>query len=411
MQRPVADFSSIRSAFSNRNYAVYAAGNAVSLTGHWVQRLAVGWLAWELTGSGFWLGAVAFADLAPVFFVGPPAGVMADRLDRRRIAIICQALAMLQALLLFAMTVTGAATIELLFGLTLVAGVVVAVNQPARLSLVPSLVRPRDLAAAVAISSVIFNLARFVGPAIAGVIITTLGVAPAFAFNAVTYLVFIVALASLRTARRTGGPRSADGMTAEIVEGVRYAATHAAIAPLLALTVALSILARPVFELLPGFADAVFGRGAGGLAVLTSSVGFGAVAGGLWLAQRGTVKGLTTITLATGVLSGIVVMLFAATDVFAVGVGAMAIAGFTMVVFGIASQTLIQMRVDERMRGRVMSLWGLIIRGAPAVGALVLGWLSGFGGFGWPVFVGGVLSALAGLLAARRRRRLRTLLE
>ncbi len=405
-----ADFSAIRSAFANRNFAIYAAGNSVSLVGLWVQRLAVGWLTWQLTESGLWLGAMAFADLFPVVLLGPFAGVVADRVDRRRIALVCQSLALAEASALCLLTAIGWITVEVLLGLTLFLGIVVAFHQPARLSLVPSLVRPRDLAAAVAISSVMFNMARFVGPAVAGVLITTLGIAPAFGVNAASYIAMIVALLALRMGPQERPARQV-GMIADMRAGIRYAVGHPAIAPLLLLAAATSMLARPVFELLPGFADAVFARGAGGLAILTSAVGLGAIAGGLWLAQRGTVRGLTGIALMSPLGAGLAIAAFAAAGDFRIAAAAMALAGFAIVCAGIGTQTLIQTVVDDGMRGRVLGLWGIIFRGAPAVGALAMGWMSSFFGLGWPVAAGGALCVVAALLMLRRRGALAAQLE
>ncbi len=401
-----ADLTAIRGVFSSRNYAIYAAGNSISLVGLWVQRVAVGWLAWRLTESGFWLGAVAFADLFPVVLIGAFGGVLADRLDRRRLMITGQSLALAQAATLCVLQALGLMTIELLFGLTLLLGCVIAVNQPARLSLVPSLVRPANLTSAVAISAVIFNLARFVGPAVAGLILATAGIAPAFGFNALTYAAMIAALAALdlerAPKRAAGGARMVD----EIAEGVRYVVGHQAMRTLLLLLLAVSMLSRPVFELLPGFADAIFARGAQGLAALTSAVGLGAVAGGLWLAQRGSLRGLSSIALASGAISGLAVAVFALSHSFYVALAMMAAAGFAAVAIAVASQTLVQNAVEPAMRGRVMSFWGIIIRGGPALGALAMGTLSGPLGLAIPVFAGGLCALGAALWSATTSRRM-----
>src|SRR5215467_12263693 len=161
----------------NPSFGLYSAGSAVSLIGMWMQRIAVGWLTWQLTGSGFWLGIIAFADFFPVVVVGPIAGAAADRWDRLTVIKISQTISLLQATLLFWLTATGSITLELLVALTAFQGVVVAFNQPARLALVPSLVPQTDLATAVAINSVIFNLARFIGPMLAGIAIVWWGIA------------------------------------------------------------------------------------------------------------------------------------------------------------------------------------------------------------------------------------------
>ncbi len=407
----LADFGAIRSAFGNRDFAIYTAGSAVTLVGLWVQRLGVGWLTWELTHSGFWLGVVAFADLFPAVVVGPFAGVLADRLDRLRLALVCQGLSLLQTALLFALTLGGLIEIVSLVILTGFLGAVRAVYMPVRLSLVPSLVRADDVPAAVAISSLIFNLARFLGPALAGLIITAWGVAPTFALYAVTVVALLFALTQLRIERATAAPERDAGMLAEIAEGVRYTVGHPAVGPLLLLMLTISLLARPVGELLPGFADVVFGRGAGGLAGLTSAIGVGAVAGGVWLAKRGSATGLLTIALLGGGGSAASLLLFTGTSLFWVGVVAAAVFGGATVASAIATQTLILGAVDDAVRGRVLSLYGVIFRGGPAVGSLVMGALSGPFGLRWPLAVGGLLCLAATALLWRRRRRLIVLLE
>ena len=257
------------------------------MNGFWMHKVAVGWLAWQLTGSALWLGIIAFADLIPAILIGPIAGAFADRHSRLRINIVCQVLAMIQALILWFLTATDIITIHILLALTLLLAFVLAFNQPARMSLVPSLVRPSDITAAIAVNSVSFNLARFIGPAAAGIVITTMGIAPAFLINALTFVIFIIAMFQLRLPPQKFSESAAGGIFADILQGFRYAAVHPAIGPLLLIITATSILAAPVLELLPGFADAVFGRGADGLAWLTSASGIGATIGGIWLAKRG----------------------------------------------------------------------------------------------------------------------------
>jgi MFS family permease len=327
MATGIADFGAVGRAFGNRNYAIYTAGSTVTMVGLWVQRLGVGWLAWELTYSGFWLGAIAFADLFPAVVIGPFAGVLADRMDRLRLARACQWLSLLQTLLLFALTAGGHIGIASLMLLTLFLGCVRAVYMPVRLSLVPVLVKPDDVPAAIAISSLIFNLARFVGPALAGLIIAAWGVAPTFAFYGVTVIALLFAFSRLRIDRAPGGAGRGDGMLAQIAEGLHYTTRHGAIAPLLLLMLALSVLTRPVGELFPAFADVVFARGAVGLAWLSSAIGLGAVAGGVWLARRGSAVGLLPIALAGAGLSGLSLMLFTATDIFWIAISAIGLFG------------------------------------------------------------------------------------
>src|SRR4051812_43155898 len=188
-------------AVRNPNYRVYCLGNLVSLCGTWLQRIAIGWLTWQLTQSGTWLGLVSFADLFPTVILSPIAGTLADRRDRLAVVKVTQCLAMVQAIALAALTWAGAITIGWLFALAAAMGVVNAINQPARLAMIPSLVTRADLSAAVALNSTIFNTARFIGPAIAGVVIAGGSIELAFALNALSYVVFLTALQRIRLAR------------------------------------------------------------------------------------------------------------------------------------------------------------------------------------------------------------------
>jgi MFS family permease len=395
----------------NTSFGLYSAGSAVSLIGMWMQRIAVGWLTWELTGSGLWLGIVAFADFFPVVLIGPIAGTAADRWDRLTVVKICQTISMLQASVLFWLTANGHMTIGLLVALTAFQGVVVAFNQPARLALVPSLVPQADLASAVAVNSVVFNLARFIGPACAGPAIVWSGVSAAFAANAVSYLAFLAALARIRIETTELAPAKRSRMTADLGEGIRYTASHPGIAALLVLLTALGIGARPLSELLPGIAADVFNSGAGGFSVLASAMGGGAILGGLWLSQRARSSGLTRVAIGSSIVGTLATVAAIVTDRMAVAVPAMAAVGFAMSASGIAIQSLIQLATDSAMRGRVMGLYGLIFRGAPAVGALSAGAASAYFGLRIPVLFGALVVAAACLWTYLRRGRIAAALE
>ena len=402
---------SLRKLFSNRNYTLYTSANGVSLIGLWVQRLAVGWLTWQLTGSAFWLGVIAFADLCPTIVIGPIAGAIADRHSRLRVAWITQVLAFAQASVLWIMTWSGAITIWWLLLLTFLLGVFHGAGQPARLALVASLVRRDDLGSAIAFNSVVFNSARFIGPAVAGVVITVMGIAPAFLLNALSFAGLVVVLPRLKLPNTTPSEHSSRSLFGDVWEGFKYGLGHAAIGPLLLMMSAASILASPVTELLPGFADEIFDRGAGGLAWLTAATGIGAVISGLWLTQRRSIIGLTTIAISSLLVLGISVLVFAATSNFWVAVIAMTVLGFGRLLSGVGVQTLIQTSVAEEMRARVMSLYGVLFRSGPAIGALAMGWLSGVFGLRWPVIAGAVLCILVWLIMQRGRQAMTRVLE
>jgi predicted MFS family arabinose efflux permease len=396
-------------------YRVYAVGNFTSLIGTWMQRIAIGWATWELTESGAWLGIIAFADLCPSLLFGPLAGAIVDRHDRLILVRIMQTLLMLNATALAALSFTGHLTIWVLLGISLWQGIVTSFSQPARLSLVSNLISAADLPTAIAINSITFNTARFIGPVVAGAVIVAGGPAWCFAGNSATYLVFLVALfvitpvGATRVARPGSGPRQ--GMIAEILAGFAYARTHAGIGPLLVLMIVSSVCVRPVVELLPGYAGDVFARGAEGLALLTAAVGIGAVVGGLWLAGRSKLTGLTAVSNFAGLAMSVVMLLFAATQDFALGIAALALGGAALTGNGVSSQTLLQSASAPHMRGRVLSLYGVMFRGGPAVGALLMGIASEWVGLQWPLAVGAVASTIAFAVAIPKQARMAKSLE
>ncbi|MFN4089529.1 MAG: MFS transporter [Alphaproteobacteria bacterium] len=397
-------------AFSNRNFRIWTAGNVFSLIGTWIQRVAVGWLTWELTRSGAWLGLIAAAEFLPSIFAGPLGGAIADRVDRVKLTRICQILLAFQAVALGVLTLTGQITPELLFLLTLFFGIVTAFGQPSRLSLITVLVRREDISAAVAINSVMWNGARFIGPAIAGGLIVWVGIGWTFLFKAATVLSFLFAITLLTLPPMEQKPRTVS-MWREIAEGFAYAFRHPAIGPLLLLLVAGSVFARPFAELLPGFADAVFGRGAEGLALLTSATGLGAVIGGVWLGQRGRLTGQTGISILSTLLLSLGLLAFCATDWFWIGAASLVVAGFGMVVHGVTTQSLIQHACEPAMLGRVLSIYGLSFRAGPALGAIMMGAASEFIGLRIPVAIGAVLCIVVWVWALRRRRAMAAILE
>ncbi len=401
----------VRRALRHRNHFLFAAGMVPSLITLWMQRLAVGWLTWELTHSPAWLGIIAFADLFPAVVLSPLAGALIDRVDPMRPMILSQAVFLGQALILAVLSFAGLLTIETLLTLAIVLGLTHPFNTASRHTILPSLVPRTDLSAAIAITSSLYNVARFIGPAAAGVVIVTGGVAWAFACNVLGYLVFLLALFRMDVAPPERRPRSETTLFGDVAEGWRYTVSHPGIRPVLVLLVITAVVSRPVVDLLPGFAGDVFHRGAGGLAWLTAAIGLGAMLGALWLALRGRLAGLTTITVSAVLVLALALGAFTAMDHFFLALPFLAISGFAMVVNGIGSQTLIQSSVASAMRGRVMSLYTLIYRGMPALGAVVMGWLAE--GFGLPATLGGgaVMCLIAWGWAARRRRGMAVALE
>ena len=398
-------FQQIAATLRLRNYRIYLSGNVISMIGLWTQRVAVGWLTWELTHSGAWLGVIAFADLFPALVVGPFAGVLADRMDRLKIMRVSQVLSMAQAGVLAILAMSGAITIWMLFALVLINGIISSVNQPARLAVISSLVPRAHLSSAIALNSISFNLARFIGPALAGALILSIGVGAAFAVNAISFLAFLIALSLIKVddTRTTNEKAKHRGVFRDLAEGLTYVRHHPTIGPLLLLATATGIGLRCFVELLPGFAAQVFDRGAEGLAALGSAVGIGAIIGGVWIAQRSTSGSLARIALIGGLCTALSVLAFASTDNFWFALLCTAAFGMFMSISGIAVQTTVQIRADAHVRGRTLSVYGLIMRASPATGALILGLASEVVGLRLPLVLAAI-ACLAVWISVWRRR-------
>lgn len=396
------DFGSIVRPLRHRGYAIYSVSTAASMTGNWLQRITVGWLAWELTRSGGWLGILAFADLFPTAVIGLVTGVLADRWGRMRLIRITQILSMLQAFLLFVFTATGMMSIWLLFALAVAQGFIIAFNQPVRSVVIASLVPREDLASAVAMNAIIFNTARFIGPALAGVIIATSGVAASFAANFLAFAVSTYALFKITMAEPGRGEKHGT-ILSDLVEGLRYTIGHPGILPMLFVMTALGLGVRPVVELLPGIADAVFNAGVGALATLTSAMGVGSVIAGLWMGSRSSKGNLFLVTLWQCVIVSAALLLFITSSSLTLGIPLIALVSFAMTTTAVTSQTAIQLAVTPEMAGRVMGIHVQNFRGAPALGALIMGFASEFVGLRWPFVAGAVVILATCLLAYWKR--------
>ena len=397
-------------ALSHRNYRVYISGNSIQLTGTWLQRVSCGWLAWTLTHSGAWLGIMSMAEFLPVLFVAPLAGVMADSHDRVNIIRVTQLIACGQAILLAILVSTGLINIYLLFALVMLLGINQGIAQPARLALIPTLVDREALPSALAINSIVFNSARFIGPAIAGVLIAHVGIGTSFAVNALSYVAFQISLANLRDIPPLP-MRAAQNALRASLDAFFYASRHPGIAPMLLLFCVTTIGTRGFIELFPGFADSVFHRGPQGLAMLTSTVGLGAIFGGGWMLIRSQISGLTTIVLANTLIMSLAIIAFTATDNFVMALPCVFVAGAAMVVTGIGAQTLIQASTDRTMAGRVMALYGMIFRAGPALGAMLTGTASVHFGLRLPLALGAAVSCACWALTLNRRKAIVTSLE
>ena len=404
-------FSALRSAFSNRNYAIYIAGNCLSLIGFWMQRLAVAWLAWELSQSEFWVAAVAFAEISPLIFIGPLFGVWADRFDRKSLAIFLQSLMLVQALLLFLAVLSGHLNVWLLFGLTLAEGMIQAAYQPVRLSIIPSLVRKDDLISAASFTAVTFNVARFIGPAVAGLVIVFSSAAWAILFNACSYVLIITAWRFIHLPPKGPVGPGRRSLLRDMREGFNYIQARSALMAMFILLTVIALFARPLSYMLPAFVGAVFDGGPQTLALFTSSVGVGAVIAGLKLSMDGHARGLVREILLNTVLTVLAMLWFVATETVWLATVLIFVFGYAITICSVASQTLVQNAIDDDMRGRVLSLWVAFTRGAPALGVLLIGWSANHVGLAWPNIVAALLCLLCCLPLLRLRRDMRSYFE
>lgn len=395
------EHSAVR-VWRNRSYALYMAGLAPYYVTFWMYRIAVGWLAWELTHSHAWVGAIAAAELAPMIVLGPLAGALADRADPLRQTRWAQLLLSIQALLLTAATLMGAINAWLLLALSLAAGVIHPVATAARQLVVPATIPRSDYASAISLDSSLFHGSRFVGPAFAAFTIPAIGVGGTLITFVIGSLAFYLSVCKLQLDFPRNRQKRQSSLLADIAEGFSYACRHRGLAPLFLLLTACSLLARPLQELLPGFAGGVFMAGPSGLAWLTSAMGIGSMAAAIFLAARGGAHGLTYLSIISAFGLAVSTFGMVATPSLAYAVVFSTLFGFTLTLMGVGIQAMAQIAVEDAMRGRVMILYVMIYRGLPALGALVIGVLAEQIGLRSAFALGALACVAAWLIAAAR---------
>ncbi len=388
----MASLSAISGVLAQRNARIFYSGSIVSWTGSWVQRIATDWLAWELTHSALWVSVIAFCNLAPSVVVSPIAGAVADRMDRVRLTMISQFVSVAQAVILVTLILSGLIRIEFMAVLAFCNGTAETFSQPARQCLIPGLVPRQYLPGAVALNSLCYNAARFLGPAISGPMIALWGVVPSIAVNAVAFLYASLTMVMLRLDPATRiGHHTGRSVLHDALEGLRYVSRHRGIGPAMLFAATVGMTLRSVPEMLPPYVADLFHRGAPGLATLASTMGCAALVGGFLVAVRGKMAGLTRIAVGCGLVLAFATAGFVATNNFTVGVICIAAMGAATTMHGISCQTLLQNSAAPDMIGRVLSTWGMITRAAPAMGALAYGVASEFVGLRIPVLAGATL--------------------
>jgi MFS family permease len=393
-------------ALRHRNFRLFVAGQGVSLIGFWMQSVAQGWLVYRLSGSAFWLGMVAFSGYLPILCFAPFAGVLVDHVRRRRLLVLTQTILMLLAVALGTLAYTGLVTVRLIAILAACVGLVSAFDVPARQAFLVEMVGPGDLPGAIALNSSLFNSARVVGPAIAGIVVAQAGETPCFFLNAATYLAVLWALVRMRLA--PSGPLAPrPPLGAGFVDGVRYVWGDRALRNLLLLLGVIGALGLQYQILMPVFAGRVFVSGVGAYGLLLTAGGVGAVASALRLAshsytgpqhRQNLLLGLSAF--AVGVLG------LAASPMLAVALVFQAVAGFGMIRYTATTNTMLQLLVDDRYRGRMMALHTVMFLGTAPVGSLLLGTLADQFGARRAALLSGTVALVAALWLATRLRRL-----
>lgn len=395
MKVPVG-FEILQQTLRLRHYRLYVLGNVTSNLGMWTQRVAMGWLTWELTHSTAWLGINAICESGPALLIGIFAGAVIDRVDQLKLMRLAQSWSLIFSGTLAVLTLTHIINIWMLEGLVLARGVVIAFYRPTRMTVIYGLVGREFLPSALALNSMVFNTSRFIGPAIGGAIIASAGTGWAFVFSFALASVMTLALRAIRKAGLSLLPvgSTRGSIWHETAEGLRYILHHNGIRTQLTLLIVTSIVAKPVTDLLPGFAGEVFDRGSSGLALLLSFHGAGAMAGAFWMTSRASLAGLTRITLANILLMGLALLFFVSSGHFWIAAPFITLVGFAFIVQSISNQTLIQSAIEPALRGRVMSIYGIISQGVPSIGTLAMGTIAAEWGLRLPIAVGAALCIL-----------------
>lgn len=388
-------------ALAHRNFRLFLFGQSVSLTGTWMQSVAQGWLVLLLTNSPFYVGLVSALGSLGVLLFTLYAGVIADRTDKRRTVVITQTLQMLQAFALAALVWSGHVTTGSVMALAAFLGIVSAFDIPTRQAFIFEMVGKDDLMNAIALNTSVFNLTRVLGPVIAGLLIGAEGVAICFFLNGLSYLAVIASLLAMRLPRWTRGVATVSAWQG-FREVVAYLRGDRRAFTLVVLTAVISIFGFPYLVLMPVFARDVLRVGAAGYGMLSAAVGIGAVAGALTVAVLSAriPKGRTLVV--AGTLFGGLLTVFSQSRSFAVALGVLVLVGAAMIVNNALTNTLLQTHVPDHLRGRVMGFYSFMFVGMAPLGAFQAGVVAER--FGAPVAVGlgGLLSALAIVVAGWR---------
>src|SRR6202034_1349669 len=403
--RPSKFQDTIRS-LKHRNFQLFFSGQIISLVGTWMDMVAEAWLVYRLTGSSLLLGTVTFAGQLPVLLISPFAGLVADRLNRRKIVIATQFASMIIAGILAGLTLSKHVTVEQVIILAALMGVVNAFDIPARQSFLVEMVGREDLMNAIALNSSMFNAARIIGPSIAGILVASFGEGWCFFANSVSYIAVIAGLLLMKVPPR---PRAAESVSPfeHIAEGFRFVRHAGPIRALLLLVGLVSLVAMPYAVLMPVFAAKILHGNARTLGILMTSAGLGALIGALMLASRRGVKGLSRIVSIACAAFGLTLILFSFSHWWILSALLLIPVGFSVMTQMGSTNTLIQSMVPDRLRGRTMAVYSMMFLGVAPFGALLSGWSADRIGAPHTLAIGGVIAILGAIAFARHLPKIR----
>ncbi|MEU0503074.1 MFS transporter [Nocardia sp. NPDC005998] len=393
--RPAARANAFR-ALRSKPFRWYFAGQIASASGTFVQATAIGWLVLQLTGSPASLGMVLAAGGVPSLLLGPWGGVVADRVDLRRLLIGTQITYGLLAALLWVAAVTGRPGVPLVIAVTVAGGLVQIVDSPARQAFVAQLVPPADLASAASVNGVVMNSARVVGPAVAGVLIASVGTTPCFALNGISYLAVVAALLAIRPLAATA---AAPGKTGGVVSALRYARTRQQLWLPLTMMALVGLLAFNFPVILPVFAERTFHGTGGTYGLMSTMLSIGSVAGSLAVGLIRHPR--RTYLVATSATFAAALTVTAAAPNLPTACAALALTGFTAFSFVTMASTALQLHSDPSYRGRIMALWVFVYLGTTPIGSVISGWITDSSGPRAALLVGAAACLVATGVAAR----------
>ena len=385
-------------ALRHRNYRLFFYGQLVSLIGTWMQTTAMSWLVYQITGSKLLLGVVAAVSSAPMIFFSLWGGALADRYPKRAIILWTQTAQMIPAFILAALAWMGLASPWLIIAISAVNGVAMAFDMPARQAFTVEMTSREDLLNAISLNSSVFNGARIIGPAIAGLVIGSVGTPMCFLLNGLSYIAVIVGLLMMRLPPSEPLPAD-EASRASAWSGLTFVLKHRRVRTILALLGVVGIFGWSYAVLLPAFARDVFGRGADGYGVLMSASGVGALLGALTVATAGHVFPSRSVALGGVWLFSAALLAFSLTTNYYLALVFMMLGGFGMLLFFSTSNTVMQSIVPDEMRGRLMGVWGLVFGAMIPLGSLEAGALAHWLGAQFALGFGAVICAIAGLVA------------